>query len=67
MVGCSGRGPTTFMSPIRTLNSWGSSSSRSFRSTRPTGVTLSSSGAAHVWESPAPPGRIVRNLYIVNG
>ena len=42
MVGRSGRGPTMFISPRSTLSSWGSSSSRYWRSTRPSGVTRGS-------------------------
>ena len=49
ILGCSGRGPTMFMSPLSTLKSWGSSSSRVLRRNRPTGVIRGSSLAAHTW------------------
>src|SRR5439155_583606 len=71
IAGCSGRGPTMFISPRSTLKSWGSSSSRNFRSTRPRGVTRASSGWAQTsWSSwPRSSGAtcIVRNLNMVNG
>src|SRR5437763_1425861 len=68
MAGCSGRGPTIFMSPCSTLKSWGSSLSRNFRSTRPIGVTRVSSGWAQTCGSRCAEATcIVRNLYIVNG
>src|SRR2546425_430149 len=68
IAGCSGRGPTTFMSPSSTLNSCGSSSRRTFRSRRPIGVTRASSAWAHTCRPPLLEStRIVRNLYIVNG
>ena len=68
IAGCSGRGPTIFMSPTSTFKSCGSSSSRNFRSTRPIDVTRASSGCAQTCGSRgADATRIVRNLYIVNG
>ena len=63
MVGRSGRGPTMFISPLSTFRSWGSSSSRYWRSTRPTRVTRGSASAAHtapLWRSAST--CIVRNL-----
>ena len=46
--GRSGRGPTSDISPVRTLNSWGNSSMRVRRRNLPTGVTLLSPAAAYI-------------------
>src|SRR5207253_66737 len=53
-------------SPTRTFQNWGSSSSLSLRSTRPTAVTRGSSRCAQTSCAAAPFTRIVRNLYMVN-